>query len=251
MTDPEYGNAFFRFDLSGATQNSAPELTISITYNVTRKAYRVLGNDGKTGRDTEANLIRFLAPDRFVPIGGKIAVEAWKIAGHVEGEIPKARHIYDHIRETINYDKTGKGWGKGDANYACDIRRGNCTDFHSLFIGELRSLSIPARFIMGIPLLEKKSVGKIPGYHCWAEFYVQGKGWIPVDASEARKHPEKKEALFGGLDAHRVEFTIGRDIELPGASASPLNYFIYPHVEVDGRVHEKVLTILRFKDLKS
>ena len=76
--------------------------------------------------------------------------------------------LYDNIVTTLLYDKSGKGWGRGDATYACDIRTGNCTDFHSLFIGEARSLGIPARFIMGLPLPEGRSQGVIPGYHCWA-----------------------------------------------------------------------------------
>ena len=29
------------------------------------------------------------------------------------------------------------------------------------------------------------------GYHCWAEFYVKGKGWIPVDASDASKTTDR------------------------------------------------------------
>jgi transglutaminase superfamily protein len=43
----------------------------------------------------------------------------------------QARVIYEYVTSVMKYDKTGKGWGRGDAVYACDIRRGNCTDFHS------------------------------------------------------------------------------------------------------------------------
>jgi hypothetical protein len=38
--------------------------------------------------------------------------------------------------------------------------------------------------------------GKIPGYHCWAEFYSGGE-WVPVDASEAWKHPERHQYYLG------------------------------------------------------
>ena len=73
------------------------------------------------------------------------------------------------------------------------------------------------------------------GYHCWASFYVKENGWIPVDISEADKHPELKEYYFGNLTEDRVTFTIGRDIELvPRQTGPPLNYFIYPYVEVGG-----------------
>ena len=50
---------------------------------------------------------------------------------------------------TMRYDKTGTGWGRGDALWACDAKRGNCTDFHSPFIGMRRADGIPARFDIG------------------------------------------------------------------------------------------------------
>lgn len=246
LVEPEYGNRFIRFDLSDANQGNDSALAIAVTFRVNRTSYRPLDVSKNAETAPQASLARYLAPDRLVPIDGKLAEEAKRIAGGVKGVLTQARYLYDHIVQSVSYDKSGVGWGRGDANYACDVRKGNCTDFHSLFIGEARSLGIPARFIMGLSLPEGKSEGDIPGYHCWAEFYVKDKGWIPVDASEASKFPEKKEFFFGSLDENRVEFAIGRDIRFPGASADPLNYIIYPHVEVDGQSHKKVKTSLSF-----
>jgi transglutaminase-like putative cysteine protease len=77
----------------------------------------------------------------------------------------------------------------------------------------------------------------VTGYHCWAEFYVHGRGWIPVDPSEASKTTEaaRRAYLFGNLDPDRVQFTMGRDLVLNPATAEPLNYFIYPHAEANGK----------------
>ena len=110
-------------------------------------------------------------------------------------------------------------------------RKGNCTDFHSLFIAIARSRGIPARFTIGFPLGTAAS-GKIPGYHCWAEFYSGGE-WVPVDASEAWKHPQRRKYYFGHLDAARVAFTMGRDLVLkPPQHGEPLNFLIYPYAEM-------------------
>jgi hypothetical protein len=58
---------------------------------------------------------------------------------------------------------------------------------------------------------------------------------VPVDISEARKHPELKDYFFGGLSGNRTLFTRSRDFLLgPDASAQRRNYFIYPIVRADG-----------------
>jgi hypothetical protein len=62
-----------------------------------------------------------------------------------------------------------------------------------------------------------------------------------VDISEAWKHPEKHDYFFGTVDANRFQFTIGRDLTLaPAQAGPPLNYFIYPYVEVDGKPHDAI-----------
>ncbi|MCI0330344.1 MAG: transglutaminase-like domain-containing protein, partial [candidate division Zixibacteria bacterium] len=105
----------------------------------------------------------------------------------------------------------------------------------------------PARFVMGFPIPDDQREGEIPGYHCWAEFYVPEMGWVPVDASEAWKNPGKKEFFFGNLDPNRVAFTLGRDISVD-PTVKPVNYLIYPHVVIDGREFSEVRTSVRFAD---
>ncbi len=109
-----------------------------------------------------------------------------------------------------------------------------------LFISLARAEGIPARFEIGFPV-PSGTEGTIPGYHCWAEFYVKGWGWVPVDISEAWKDPKKHDYFFGSLDANRVQFSVGRDLTLqPKQEGGPLNYFIYPYVEVDGKPFEGI-----------
>lgn len=116
-------------------------------------------------------------------------------------------------------------------------RRGNCTDFHAIFIGYAARRGYRlALFAIEFPLHADRGEGKIAGYHCWAEFYAKGIGWVPVDAFEAGKDPFKREYFFGAHDENRVEFTIGRDVLLaPRQTGEPLNYFVYPYTEIDGR----------------
>jgi transglutaminase-like putative cysteine protease len=169
-----------------------------------------------------------------VPIDGQIKLVSAEVGDPNRSSYEQARAIYDYVIANMTYDKSGNGWGRGDAIYACNLKKGNCTDFHSLFIAIARSRGIPARFTIGFPL-GGPSVGEIPGYHCWAEFYAGGE-WVPVDASEAWKHPQLRQYYFGHLDADRVAFTMGRDLVLkPRQSGEPVNFLIYPYVEVDGK----------------
>ena len=79
---------------------------------------------------------------------------------------------------------------------------------------------------------------------------MDGVGWVPVDTSEANKHPDKREYFFGAHDPHRVLFTLGRDITLqPPQQGPPLNYFIYPYVEVDGKPFDQIANRFHFQDV--
>ncbi len=239
LTELENGNRFIQFNLSKDLENNEVDPRISLTFRVERKSYNAL-DKGDDQYIATAGLDRYLSANRLVPVDGIIAEEAARVVGTTQDKLSQARLLYDYIVSSLTYDKSGDAWGRGDAIYACNARTGNCTDFHSLFMGEARSLGIPARFVMGFPLPEDKSEGDVLGYHCWAEFWIKGYGWIPIDASEAHKHPEKKEMLFGGLDNNRIQFTTGRDIRIPQSQAKPANYAIYPYVEVDGQPFENV-----------
>ena len=71
-----------------------------------------------------------------------------------------------------------------------------------------------------------------------------------MDVSEADKRQELKDYFFGTHDPNRVKFTTGRDLWLvPRQKGEPLNYFIYPYVEVDGIPHDKMTLRFSFGDL--
>lgn len=245
--EARFGNEIFY----GETADAKSELHFDIEYEVTRKE-RVALN--ATGRVIPASLTSNqrkmdLEPDALVPTSGLPAALAAQVTTGKALPLDKARAIYDYVFTTMRYDKTGTGWGRGDVLYACDAKKGNCTDFHSLFIAMARSQGIPARFEIGFPLPSDKHSAEIAGYHCWSDFYIEGKGWIPVDISEAWKHPEKRDYFFGSHDVNRVQFSMGRDLTLsPTQDGKPLNYFVYPYVEVDGKEYSNVSLAFSFAD---
>jgi len=188
-----------------------------------------------------------------VPISGEpietIVAEVAERAGVDADLLTVARATYDYVVDTMEYKKVGTGWGNGDTYWACSERYGNCTDFHALFNSLARARGIPARFSIGFPIPQDKQAGEVKGYHCWVDFYLPGIGWVPIDASEAKKHPEKRELFFGTHPPDRIQFTSGRDLEL-GQGSAPLNYLIYPHIEVKGEVWTRYTKSMQYRDLE-
>jgi len=247
--ESKYGNEIYYAE---ATNISQPELHFDIEYVVVRRerAALIASPHLVAASLSSKEKAEDLQSDALVPITGLPAELAAKVTQGKTQPLDKARAIYDYVFTTMRYDKTGEGWGRGDVLYACDAKKGNCTDFHSLFIAMARSQGIPARFEIGFPLPPDKHSAEIAGYHCWADFYIEGKGWIPVDISEAWKHPEKREYFFGSNDENRVQFSMGRDLELnPAQQGKARNYFVYPYVEVDGQEYPNVSLAFSFADV--
>ncbi len=201
--------------------------------------------DHKTSANKDSGMLPlYLMPNDMVPLTDRFKQIANQTVRSKPTSLGRAKALYEHVLQRMTYDKSGRGWGRGDANFACDIGKGNCSDFHSFFIALSRSAEIPARFWIGFPLPSKPGRQTINGYHCWAEFYVEGLGWIPVDISEADKHPERASYFFGRLDENRIAFSLGRDLVLPSQQGPPLNFFVYPYVEVDGKPWSDVTRVI-------
>ena len=231
QTDSEYGNQVLH-----VWSDDPERADVMIRFFCTRHAEVAFppgsARDVSTG---PAPTPRLLQPDRLGIIDDRVRRLAAEITAGKEGTLARARAIYDYVIAHMAYDKTTPGWGAGDTARACAIGKGNCTDFHALFISLARASGIPARFGIGLQIPPGEKQGSIGGYHCWAEFWLAGTGWVPVDASEAWKNPDRRDYYFGALDEDRVRLSIGRDIYLAGMRGPPLNYGLWPYAEADGQ----------------
>lgn len=225
IKDANYGNTLFYFELG--PENSGEE--ISLTYAVKRK-------EKGPYESAAPDPALYLASTKLMPTGGRFEEIAKEELGSKinESHLIQARVLYDYIIDNMRYMKFGD-YGKGDSNYACDSKTGNCTEFHSFFISLARSVGIPARFAIGASIPSDRNEGGIDGYHCWAEFYADGKWW-PVDISEGNKYAALATYYFGRHPANRIELSRGRDLKLnPEPEAGPINFLAYPYLEIDGK----------------
>lgn len=251
VKEENYGNKLAYFDFSTAAARGP--FDIRLAFDAQRNEYKVklpVGDPVASGAFSP-DVAHFLQPDRLVPIDGIIGEISEEQTKEIADPLAKARALYDYVLRHMHYDHAGTGWGRGDAVWACSSHHGNCTDFHSLFIGLARAAGIPARFEIGFSL-PVDAQGKIGGYHCWAEFYIQGIGWVPIDAAEASQMPAKRDYFFGALDESRIRFSRGRDLQLnPKQTGAPVNYLVYPYAELDGKPFSGIKTEFAYKNLKA
>lgn len=213
--------------------------SIEITYKVRRK-------EKSTYNDPTADTLQYLGETAFLPINERFMQIADSVFEEKKAktDLTKARALYDYVIDNMRYAKQGT-YGTGDATYACDSKSGNCTEFHSLFISLARSAGIPARFAVGAAIPSERDEGGVNGYHCWAEFYANGKWW-PVDISEANKYSALATYYFGHHPANRIELSKGRNIKPdPSPRSGPINFLAYPVLEIDGKI-ESVKTQFSF-----
>jgi transglutaminase-like putative cysteine protease len=219
-------------------------------------SFKVLRNEvvrrdfpAREGSWNRADFAVWLKPSSRGPIAGPVGELARRITAGKKGVRERAKAIYDWVCENMYRDPDTRGCGAGEV---CELLKnpgGKCTDIHSVFVALCRAAGVPAREIFGLRLGNEERVDVSKWQHCWAEFYLPGYGWVPVDPADVRKmmlkhklkleDPETeryRKYFWGAWDPRRVKLAVGRDLILnPPQSGPPLNTFGYPYAEIGGR----------------
>jgi transglutaminase-like putative cysteine protease len=241
-TEKTFGNRLYyrRFD---ATDAKTP-MKVELVYDVEVREHEVPAAKqliSTTARVPKDELAPYLKETSMIPIEGRITQFAEQIKLPAGEPLRAGRAIYDHLVNTWVYNYLAPGAGQGNAVWACDSKTGDCTDFHSVFIGVCRFRGIPADHVFGLPLPPDKPEGEAKHCHCWARFWVADVGWIPIDASRANKYPKDREYYFGTLGSTWVTLAHGRDVVLePPQHGPPVNMLHGPVLEVDGKPSEAI-----------
>lgn len=212
---------------------------------------RIKKNFPSAKSDVPIEVKPYLKSSMFIPTDGKVREIARSITKWKWGISSKARAVYDWVVENTVRDPNVKGCGIGDVETMLMKRGGKCADISSVFVAVARAAGVPAREVFGLRLGKKSEEDITDGHHCWAEFYLPGYGWVPVDPADVRKIMFKegldykqaqkyRDYYFGAVDEYRIALGRGgRGYYLdPPQKDGPINYFMYPYAEVDGKALE-------------
>lgn len=207
--------------------------------------------------ESPETLRHYLQPTALLPTDGIVRQTAARITQGRQGDIDKARAIYDWVVENTCRTASTRGCGVGDVRYMLTSNdlNGKCADINALFVALARASGIPARDAYGLRVADSelgyKSLGKsgdvTKAQHCRAEFYSASLGWVPVDPADVRKvmleeppgelaidQPRVKAArvmLFGSWEMNWVAYNHGHDVRLPGGAQPPVPFLMYPNGE--------------------
>jgi transglutaminase-like putative cysteine protease len=115
------------------------------------------------------------------------------------------RRVVDHVAEwtatNIEYNlSTTNAEASLPSDQVLKQRNGVCDEITNLFIAQMRSLGIPARYVSGVAYTDSELFDSTWGAHGWAEVYFPGHGWVPYD-------PTYKQ--FGYVDGTHIVFAKG------------------------------------------
>ena len=192
---------------------------------------------------------KYLQGSKLASINDKEKKLANKIIKGKKTIPEKAYAIYMWTCEHTYRNPKTRGCGKGDLCKLLKDPGGKCADLSTIFVSLCRAAGIPAREVFGLRLGKKNKQDITKGYHCWSQFYIPGYGWYSVDPADVRKMMlvkklswnDKKTKYFvkffwEGIEPYRIKLSTGKDLILtPPQEGKPLNYFMYPFAQVNGK----------------
>ena len=161
-------------------------------------------------------------PEPFVPAYQGASIYRFyricrQIIGSETNPYNKARRIYTFLISEIKARESSAADAGRSILTALEKKNGGAYDLALLFCTLARAAGVPAVPTAGL-LVDPQQKAVL---HWWAEFYVNGFGWVPVDPALASAVPfdtgvaDKGRWYFGNLDAYHIAFSRGYQTQAP------------------------------------
>jgi transglutaminase-like putative cysteine protease len=140
--------------------------------------------------------IPYTKKTEYIDINSDIKDKAKEITRNSDDLYEAVFKIAEWIRQNIEYDlNTLTEEVLQKSSWVLENKYGVCDEITNLFISLLRSLKIPAKYVVGIAYTDAVEEGWAP--HAWAEVYFDGYGWVPFDITFGQ---------YGRVDAGHIKF---------------------------------------------
>ena len=247
--------------------HTAPHLEVTSRFATRDRAVDPSRTQPSVERLSAADRAFFTAPTEMIPTDGIVRETAQGIVKGARSDLDKARAIYEWVVDNTFRDAQVRGCGWGDIKSMLETRNfgGKCGDLNAMFVGLARSVGVPARDVYGLRVARSAhgyaslgvgSPNVSRAQHCRAEFYAEGRGWVPVDPADVRKvvleeppgnlamKDAKVEAarkrLFGTWEMNWLAYNMGHDVKLPRSKGPTLPYLMYINAEADGEMRDQL-----------
>ncbi len=199
-------------------------ITADIGYTSYEEICNVNPDDVGVYNTKDPEYIQYTTSARNIEITDEIKQKAGEIVGGETNPYIQVQKIYGYIIDTYPYSyvphlatdtiepKTA------ESTYMFNTGHGDCGTQSMFFSAMCRSLGIPARAPGGYQML----LSETPASHFWAEYYIEGYGWIPCDPTVAEiadwlDISDEKRDLFRKYYANNLDparFVIQQDVDL-------------------------------------
>ncbi|TAJ45555.1 transglutaminase-like domain-containing protein [Methanofollis fontis] len=199
---------------------------------------------------SDPDYILYTSSSRNIEVTDGVRDLAASIAGNETNPCLAVHAVYRSIIDTYPYSQVPHASldtvepKVAESSYMLATGHGDCGTQSMLFAALCRSLGIPARAAGGYQML----LAETPGTHFWAEYYIEGYGWVPCDTTVAEiadwvAIPEEERERFKTYYADRLDparLVIQTDVDAPMDPAIPDDAVVFrpvrqfPAVVCDG-----------------
>jgi len=203
-----YGQKFAVFDFAEIRAQGRKDIRLTVDAELMSEAHYVfphkvgkLSDIPKDIRETYTrDAVKFALHDDFIQAKVKEAV------GGETNPYWVARKLFDWLIAHMEYKLAG-GWET--APQVLKRGHGSCSEYTFSYLALTRAAGIPSRYV-GSYVVRNDDASWDDVFHRWAEIYLPGYGWIPVDANAGdRDEPGEQAKAFGGIDDRFLITTAG------------------------------------------
>jgi len=256
--DPEHGNRMLFWDFG--KESEKPSYKVDIKFRL--ESYEVhaevdpdqIGPYDKTSKEYAL----YTRSSHTVSITPEIEQMAMEAVGNEKNPYRQAEELFKYVKIKVPWKMHRLERGVGtevllnfpyqDEKTGEEYFEGACGQQHALFVALCRVVGIPARAVVGFvgwkPWLKEEDLKpKLPieprqspeglaatqyyapaAHHVWAEFYLAGYGWIPVDVTgNDFGHWSRRLIMSKGFDTQIGPHSPGKESEGYGFQWVPLH----------------------------